>query len=194
MKKELKFIHITKTGGTSIEKCALEKNILWGKYHKEYSLDHHKIFTRIDDKIKFSYDWFTIVRDPYSRIISEFHCPFFGHNSLFYNQNNYITFDVLKFNEWIRERINNRFNYPSYHFVEQYLYFDDRVKINVIKYENLKEDFNKLMNEYNINLSLDRHDNKTEKKFTINDFDDNTLELINTVYHNDFIMFNYQMK
>lgn len=34
--KELKFIHITKTAGTSIEDVAFKKNILYGRYHQEY--------------------------------------------------------------------------------------------------------------------------------------------------------------
>jgi hypothetical protein len=34
--KELKFIHITKTGGTSIEDLAYKNKILFGRYHKEY--------------------------------------------------------------------------------------------------------------------------------------------------------------
>lgn len=191
MKKELKFIHITKTGGTSIEKCALEKNILWGKYHKEYGLDHHEIFNNISNEIKIKYDWFTIVRDPYTRIISEFHCPFFGHNSLFYNKNNNIKFDKNDFNQWIKERIINRFNYPSYHFVEQHLYIDKNININILKYENLDKEFNLLMSKYNLDIRLDRYDNKTEKKFTIYDLSTETIKLINNIYYNDFILFNY---
>ena len=191
MNKEIKFIHITKTGGTSIENCGKKKNILWGKYHKEYSLDHHNIFKNIPKEIKIKYDWFTVVRNPYSRIISEFHCPFFGHNSLFYNRDNKIKFDNNKFNEWIQERIINRFNYPSYHFIEQYLYIDEKININILKYENLKNEFELLMSKYNLDIILDRHDNNSEKKFTINNLTNDTILLINKVYYNDFIKFNY---
>lgn len=34
--KELKFIHITKCAGTSIEDLAKEKGIFWGRHHEEY--------------------------------------------------------------------------------------------------------------------------------------------------------------
>lgn len=187
--KELKFIHITKTGGTSIVKCGLDNNILWGKYHKEYDIIHHKPFKYIDNHIKHKYDWFVIIRNPYTRIISEFHCPYFGYNGVFIKKN--IIYDKNSFNEWIKYRIINRNNIPGYHFIEQSLYIDETININIIKYENLQNNFNELMKKYNLNINLNRHENNTEKKFNINDFNEDTINLINNIYYNDFINFNY---
>ena len=42
--KPLKFIHITKTAGTTIENLGLKKNIKWGRFHKEYGPCWHRIF------------------------------------------------------------------------------------------------------------------------------------------------------
>jgi hypothetical protein len=97
------------------------------------------------------------------------------------------------FNEWICDRIINRNNYPSYHFVEQYLYIEENININILRYENLYQDFSSLMKKYNMNVELDRYDNNTFKIFGIHDFDKKTIELINTVYYNDFIKFNYSL-
>jgi hypothetical protein len=39
-KRSLKFIHISKNAGTSIEKSGLLNKKLWGIYHKEYGYWH----------------------------------------------------------------------------------------------------------------------------------------------------------
>lgn len=49
--KELKFIHITKCAGTTIENLGKKNNILWGKFHKEYGW-WHEIFTCKSKKLK----------------------------------------------------------------------------------------------------------------------------------------------
>jgi len=73
MNKELKFIHITKCAGTFIEDLGYENDILWGKFHEEYGF-WHSIFIDRDKKLKEKYDWFMIVRNPYTRILSEYYC------------------------------------------------------------------------------------------------------------------------
>ena len=80
--KELKFIHITKTGGTTIEEIGKENNINWGRFHKEYKIWHQPLIEINNFKIQ-KYDWFMIVRNPYDRIISELHCNY-GNNKKIY--------------------------------------------------------------------------------------------------------------
>ena len=71
--KELKFIHITKTGDTSIEDIGKNNNIIWGRFHEEYGW-WHEPFIRKHESLKSKYNWFTVVRNPYTRVISEFYC------------------------------------------------------------------------------------------------------------------------
>ena len=85
MRKELKFIHITKTGGSSIEECAKKKGILFGVHDPVYMNPprckwhpHHAIFTKLPIEVRRTYDWFTVVRNPYDRIISEYYCKWGG--------------------------------------------------------------------------------------------------------------------
>ena len=54
LNKELKFIHITKTAGTSIEEVGYENKIKWGKYHEEYGY-HHSIFSKKSAQLKNKY-------------------------------------------------------------------------------------------------------------------------------------------
>ena len=75
--KILKFIHITKCAGTSIEDVGKENNILWGRFHKEYGW-WHEIFINKSKELKLKYDWFVVIRNPYERLISEFYCKWGG--------------------------------------------------------------------------------------------------------------------
>ena len=71
--KQLKFIHITKCAGTTIENVGKKNNVLWGRFHKEYGW-WHEIFPNKSQELKLKYDWFVIIRNPYERLISEFYC------------------------------------------------------------------------------------------------------------------------
>jgi hypothetical protein len=68
---DLKFVHIPKTGGTSIETAAKELGINWGKYERQNQYLIHGINKwhtpqRIEGVV------FCVVRNPYERILSNF--------------------------------------------------------------------------------------------------------------------------
>ena len=179
-------MHITKTGGTSIENVAFRNNINWGKNDPLFERKwHHPIFKfKRNEYLK--YDWFIVVRNPYTRIISEFHCKWGGVGKM-EDKNNLTARD---FNEIIRRNIKNRlrFKYQG-HYLEQYKYFLPNV--NILKFEKLENDFNLLMKKYNLNIKLDEKSNTSSKIFGITDFDKETIDLINEVYDKDFKFFNY---
>lgn len=184
--KELKFIHITKTGGSSIEDCAYKNKILFGRHHKEYQ-GWHKFFSEKSLNLKLKYDWFMVVRNPYDRVLSEYYCRWGGIG----------TFDIKhtkdEMNKFLIHQIRNRKPVGD-HYSEQFKYLDKNpeVKIHVLKFENLKEEFDNLMKEYNLDLTLNVHLNKSKPKvFSINDFSKELINLINDVYSKDFEIFNY---
>ena len=185
--KDLKFIHISKTSGTSIENIAKDFGINWGRFDEEYKKKSfggewwHKVINKSS-----SQDWFMVVRNPYDRIISEFHCNWRGSSSEIFTKE--------MFNVKVRYSINNWENKlrDSGHYIPQYLHLQTDILVHVLKFENIESEFNKLMNDYNLKLSLDRSDNVTiEKKFFIHDFDDETTKLINKIYDKDFELFKY---
>lgn len=183
--KELKFIHITKCAGTTIEDLGKEKGICWGKYHKEYGW-WHEIFSNKGVELKNKYDWFMVVRNPYERILSEYYCRWGGKGK---EEN----FTKEKFNLFLINKIKRR-SKIGHHYTEQYKYLDENCKINIIKFENLEKEFHNLMEKYNIDLKLNKHSNKCdEKKFKVSDFSPDLLKLINRVYKEDFIKFNYNL-
>lgn len=191
-KKELKFVHITKTGGTTIEELGFKNNIRWGIYHNEYK-NHHKPLNEQKKELIEKYDWFMVVRNPYDRIISELHCKW-GNRK----KNEILNKSKEEINEYIRDciiyrDINNKNKYYCYgHYKEQYKYLCNNTNMNIIKFENFKEEFDLLMVKYNIDLKLDIHLNKNNKIFTVNDLDKHTIDIINHIYNKDFELFNYK--
>lgn len=182
--RELKFIHITKCAGSTIEELGKEKEILWGKYHKEYGW-WHSIFLNKGIKLKEKYDWFMVIRNPYDRILSEYYCKWGGKG----RKDN---FTKEEFNKFLISKIKNRCR-KGHHYTEQYKYLDKKYNINILKFENLEEEFNKLMIKYNLKIKFNKHVNKSEsKKFNVSDFSVDLVKLINTVYKNDFDEFGYK--
>lgn len=192
----LKFIHITKCAGTSIEEAAKEVGINWGKYHTEYHVSQqdgfwHIPFQQVSKEIKIKYDWFLVVRNPYDRILSEYYCGAGGNG-----KNN--IHSVEMFNKLTIKNILEREKHPyTGHFLEQYKYIDDSIKIHILKYENLQPEFDNLMRLYNINnIVLEKKNNRNENNinkilFTVADFSEELIATINLVYDKDFKMFGY---
>ena len=187
--KNLKFIHITKTAGTSIENIANKKGIKWGMFDPVYKKKRgghgdpwHDVINLAND-----FDYFMVVRNPYDRIISEFHCEW-GNKDI----KNY---------KWSHEMFNSHINKKikesmislrrGGHYYPQYLYLNDNIKIHVLKFENLKSDFDSLMKIYNIDLTLDRLDNFNNKIFGVKDIDHENIKLINEYFNKDFQLFSY---
>ena len=183
--KELKFIHITKCAGTTIEEIGRDNKVWWGKYNKEYGW-WHGMFSKKNKELKDKYDWFMVVRNPYDRIISEYYCKWGSKGK---KDNNTVEY----FNKFLINKIKNRPKRGG-HYTEQYKYLDKDYNINILKFENLEDEFNNLMNKYNLKFKLDKHKNKsTNKKFKVSDFSNELLKLINRVYEKDFIEFGYSM-
>lgn len=201
--KDLKFIHITKTAGTSIENEANKLNIHWGRFHKEYGW-WHEIFKHKSVELKEMYDWFMVVRNPYDRILSEFHCVWGGIGGSSGSQ--HITNQRIEmssketFNNFLISRIKNCYlrvwhanGVLGDHYTPQYEYLDVNNKVHVLKMENLDKDFQSLMDQYKLPVKLNSKDNVTNKKFTIDDMNPQLKDLIKRTYERDFELFEYKL-
>ena len=202
IQKQLKFIHITKCAGTFIEEIGRENDIKWGKYHKEYGW-WHEIFISKPQKIKNKYDWFVIVRNPYTRILSEYYCQWGGINHESYKNKEHTK---EEFNNFLIDKIKNRersylHNIKGHHYTEQYKYIDHSCCQHIIKLEELDIKLQELLDLYNIKINIKDYkkinttDNKFKYKlFTINDFNNELIEVINSIYKKDFELFGYEIK
>jgi len=191
--KELKFIHITKTAGTSIEDAAKAKGILWGLYHKEYGW-HHRIFKNVPAEVRDKYDWFTVVRNPYDRMLSEYYCQW-GDISKRNIKHTKTQFNTYLMNKIIREEFIMKYlpHKNGTHYTAQHLYLHPDHTIHILKFENLAKEFPELMAKYNLNIQLQKKNVSHKTKFTVADFSPELLREINRFYATDFELFGYPM-
>jgi len=194
------FIHIPKTGGSSIDtyfssKFGIELNnkslynflhpsskeiiINSSLQHITYNqiLKYNKFFNVNFDNIKI----ITIVRNPYTRIISDlFWC-------------NIINIDTPPnevFNKIKKYIVSTNFDN---HNIPQYTFITDYNKnliphIHVLHTETLNRDMHFLgYSDFNIDVNKNKH-----KINYYNFLNKNSIKLINEFYHLDFILFNYR--
>jgi hypothetical protein len=190
--KELKFIHITKCAGTSIEDAGKKRGYLWGQYHSEYGSHWHTIFPLVKSDIIHKYDWFMVVRNPYTRMISEYYCRWGGIGG------HHIIHTAKQMNEFLIQKIKCR-SMDGRHYTEQYKYLHPTATIHILKFENVTAEFNALMATYDIKGVVLGHQNSREsntnaalQKFSPADFSKELITLINDVYDKDFSSFGYE--
>ena len=195
------FVHIPKNAGESIEKSLniypTDKDICfknyWGTKNNREVLQHYtaqKIKDSINNDMWESYFKFAVVRDPWSRAVSEY--------------NWYLQFGpTITFQEWV-ESLPHRLNINSAihilevgHNIEQYKYICDKkgniLVDHIIKFDNLKEEFNKLCQRKSWDIEL-IHTNKSKANKKVDwrsYYDEKSLELISKIYKTDIEMFDY---
>lgn len=204
------FVHIPKTGGTSVETYFLKKTkanrseynlISVGNGVNNVSLQHQLLYDILNNNlkigiklIKFDTTYitskclkiFTIVRNPYYRIISQL----FFHKKL--NKNS--TCDdcnkelILRFNEY-----NNCPTCYDNHIRPQYQFIYDFTNNKL--YDNVIILHQENLNQEMINLGFTDFDVKENYNKITNDYDKflskNNIDLINNFYNKDFEYFGY---
>jgi hypothetical protein len=203
-KHKVVFVHIPKTGGTSIESALgilgidnkgsskPNKDILFGKY-KGKALQHLSI--REIKKIKNTpsdYFTFSFVRNPYDRIVSEF----FWRRQTIGIINKNMTFKEFLFKIVIpkRERMLS-YDLRDDHFYDQLDFLTDEngeIIVDFIgRFENLENDFNKVCQICKINtkLPLILKSQRKDYKFY---YDKETIDIVTKLYKKDIKTFNYK--
>mmetsp|Transcript_13416 Transcript_13416/g.32307 ORF Transcript_13416/g.32307 Transcript_13416/m.32307 type:complete len:315 (+) Transcript_13416:66-1010(+) len=237
-KKRLEFIHIPKTGGSAIEYAAAMANVTWSvchfdlkkkwcpssqkkrspaKVHRVHRISAFHVPPALlepdDDATKYIDDaeLFTVVRDPYDRLLSHYY-----YIKRIMKQADSNVNDPDKLNSWIKKKLspmaealkNKKPNSTSYfqsdgHFIPQYDYvFDyhgEQVIKHVLRFERLHVDFESLMKKYNLSdtIILSKTVNGKQGKHTRNkglavpNITIENMRKIDLVYSNDFEAFGY---
>jgi hypothetical protein len=199
------FIHIPKTGGTIIENSLKKicgqslysntKNVLLPDPYNTISLQHQIYTTLYEYKNKLNIDFenvkiFSVVRNPYDRIISDLFWRSVIDKKFLVNKNSTPDkiFDIIKNNYLYRSDYDNH-NIPQYKFVTD-KNGDLIPNIKIFKTETLNKD-NEIINDYlKVNLNIINKDvNKDYSKYLNKD----SIKLINEFYKKDFELFNYDM-
>ncbi len=191
-KRKFKFIHIPKTGGSSFEKVfdlQHRENLFLGAMTNCVSgcwfAPQHFTHRMINSFKQIGKDWFsfTIVRNPYTKIISEY----FYINKNF-NKNPIREFNEHDFVEWFK---NDLLKFDMDHKLPQHIFIDAPVNM-ILKFEKLEEDFAILTDYMKVRKKL-IHDNKSiiNKKSIAQQLSLETKKLIYSNFKNDFEAFGY---
>jgi hypothetical protein len=191
--KKCIFIHIPKCAGTSIEQFLRDN----GKNHIEYhgvrdnrSMHHFTIldFKREVPHLYRSYYKFSIVRNPYDRLLSEYYwtpIPGVGFKS---------GMSKPDFLNYVSMVVKNRLffdNIYNDHFMPQHMFIYDKKLLvdNVFKYEDLDWTVDFLKRKLNIEMEFPKLNKSKMKK---EGWNERQKERIYKIYKNDFILFNYE--
>lgn len=189
---KFKFIHIPKTGGTSIEDLfdLMNKNNLYEEGRSltinnvNFSLQHlpHSLINKMKPE---SVGWtsFTIVRNPYTRILSEY-----VWNHKFKTGRDIKSFNECDFNKWIDDDL---IKYDTDHKMPQNFFIDIPVDIT-LRFEELNDDFNKINNKLKTSYNLKfRNKSSFNKETILRSLTPKTKDKIYKLYEDDFKIFNY---
>lgn len=182
------FIHIPKNCGKYIrDNIHSRYKIIKNFWDIDNEIDlAHIPYLLVSNYINFSrtqnISFFTFVRNPYSRLISIF----------FYKNPQKTINDFINFikNELTYFIFDEKFDSNIVHYYPQYLFLVDQNKnvnkdIRVFKLEEYDYYDNNFIKLQNFNL----------KKYNLCDYYSNdTLEIVNAIYFNDFKIFNYPIK
>ena len=198
--KNILFIHIPKTGGTIIENnikkhtsqtlySGFSNTLLDFPYNKK-SLQHqfYTIIYKFRDKLDVNFNnikIFSVVRNPYDRIISDL----FWFNLIKKDFTTKQVYDVIK-NRYIYRNDLDNHNEPQYKFlIDENSNLNKNIKIfNTETLNESNDELNKFLG-FNINIKKDGI-NKDYNKY----LNKKSISLINTFYKKDFELFNYKLK
>ena len=175
-KHKLCFVHIPKTAGTTIEKALdmhQEDSFFLFKKFKDYKVTpQHLTLTELSEEIDLNgYKIFTIVRNPFDRIVSEFAFHTECRMTKDYHHLNFSEFvdTCLKLDQEQRKWIFDG------HLELQVDYIRSELPVKIFKYENLQECFDWLKEQTGENLKFG-HEKKSNKKSPFSLFTDSLMQ------------------
>jgi hypothetical protein len=191
------FVHIPKCAGTSMEQFLKDNDLnvleFLGTY-KNRSLHHltsYELLMILRKRIFSKYYRFSIVRNPYERLLSEYYwTPIYGIG--------YKSGGCKKiFLDYVSKVVKNKDFFSNIyhdHFMPQYnyLFYKDKLLINnIFKYESLEYAIPYLKNKFNIKREFPIL-NKRAEHIVKEDWTIEEKEIIYKLYEKDFILFNYE--
>lgn len=179
------FIHVSKTGGTSIEH-ALNPNVSLDYSDNSNTTGNTAFKDKHWSALKYkrecpkeyeSYFKFAFVRNPWDRLVSN------------YKWLVYIGKEQLDFKDWI---INPTWGFNAYLYSRMLCDNNGNKMVDFIgKFENLQEDFNTVCEKIGIPCQQLPHKNKTDHKHYTKYYNNETRQIVAERYAKDIKCFGY---
>jgi hypothetical protein len=193
------FIHIPKCAGTTIEKALDTQkeefffsknrfNTLLKVSPQHFSYRNLKIISNLD-----KFKLFTVVRNPYDRIVSEYKYIQNGENEYWADFKN-ITFDTFVEKIFLLDEFK-RYDLFDSHFELQYSFIEGGEDlIKVFKYENLQEAFDWLNLTTDSTITFPHERNSEKMHYSFYYKYRKTIDIVSEVYKKDLEYFNYSFE
>lgn len=186
------FVHIPKTGGTSIQYLFTKNNNVTKKENKKHftSNDYHR--ENISEWN--SYFKFSFVRNPFDFLVSYYIFRMKMINGELGRTERFMSkkYKNSNFKSWIR---NNFFNDPRVMTHFDFLSVNEKIELDYIgKFENFQEDFNIICDKIGIPQQQLPHINKSKHKHYTEHYDDETRQLVAEKYAKDIKYFGYKFE
>lgn len=202
------FIHIPKTGGHSVDKFFLNKNMVDDtKWH----CTGNQIFNFLGEDKWQQYKTFTIVRNPWDRMVSEYSWQAqtgenqiatpWGNKEVTFKQflkmvsksptDHHDMNSIRSFDTWYRHQ-----EIKDGHLNEQYKFVIDStgktIIDNIIKFENLNEGFRNMLSCIGMPAEDLPHLNKSKHKHYTEYYDQECIDMIHDRFRGDIDKFDYK--
>lgn len=180
------FIHIPKTGGTSIEK-AFNQNLV-GEKHRTMTQYENILDTNIDQ-----YFLFSVIRNPWDRMVSywnwrqgKYWAPIDGKMNIFSEWLKY----VMSLN--LKKESSNDFKMAISSQFSSLKNKKNKIILDLIRFENLQNDFNSVCDKIGIPQQQLPHYNKAKHKHYTEYYDDKTRQIVAEKFAKDIEYFGYE--
>lgn len=190
------FIHIPKTGGTTIEYLfeiqGTVENLLSYDYIESPAYQHltYDMLKQRVPAFKFdTYMKFAFVRNPWERLVSTFH----WNNRGFASFEEFIYHIDSLFKKYTLETLFQQYpdckkDYCS-HLLPQHLFVGPDVR--VYRFETFEHDVSELLKQFNITKDIPKA-NSTSHEHYSRYYNENTKEIVARIYQKDIEMFGYR--
>jgi len=174
------FIHIPRTAGNSISFALRQYN----NYDASNKIKHKGIFYyyKYHKNIVDEYFKFSCVRNPFEKLYSNYMFKLIRQDEDCIN---------TEFNDWILKYYNNDKSGIVFKSQLAFLTINNEIKVDfIIRYENLKTDYNKVCEKLNIENNL-LYLFPTCKVDYRKKYNDKSIEIISNIFKRDLELFGY---